>query len=109
MISRREAIETIALGGASMTFSGMAEVQAQTPSSASVPAAFAGQHKTKPLPFDPAKLKGISEKLIKSHLRAESSGSVARLSRDCFRKGRAFRQDCAAGCFSEASAFRTFA
>lgn len=79
MISRREAIETIALGGASLTFSGMAEAQAQTPSSATVPAVFAGQHKTKPLPFDPAKLKGISEKLIKSHHENNYNGAVGAL------------------------------
>src|SRR5260370_31852489 len=29
--------------------------------------AFSGQHSPKPLPFDPAQRKGISEKLIKSH------------------------------------------
>jgi hypothetical protein len=31
-----------------------------------LPMAFAGKH-TKPLPFDPTKLTGISEKLITSH------------------------------------------
>ncbi|MBL8190444.1 MAG: superoxide dismutase [Acidobacteria bacterium] len=79
MISRREAIETIALGGASLTFSNLTEAQAQTPLQAAIPNVFAGQHKTKPLPFDPAKLKGISEKLIKSHHENNYNGAVGAL------------------------------
>ena len=41
--------------------------------------AFVGQHQAKPLPFDPAKLKGISEKLIKSHWENNYSGAVKAL------------------------------
>lgn len=41
--------------------------------------AFRGQHQPKPLPFDAAKLKGISEKLIKSHWENNYSGSVGAL------------------------------
>lgn len=42
----------------------------------SLPPAFAGKHQPKPLPFDPAKLKGISEKLIKSHHENNYTGAV---------------------------------
>src|SRR2546426_6622461 len=41
--------------------------------------AFRGQHQIKPLPFDPAKLKGISEKLIRSHHENNYSGAVRAL------------------------------
>ncbi len=79
MISRREAIETIALGGAGLTFGSLTEAQAQTAVPSASPKAFAGEHKTKPLPFDPAKLKGISEKLIKSHHENNYNGAVGAL------------------------------
>lgn len=39
---------------------------AQASSSALAPA-FAGRHEPKPLAFDPAKLTGLSERLIRSH------------------------------------------
>ena len=38
--------------------------------------AFAGRHETKPPPFDPAKLNGISEKLIRSHDENNYTGAV---------------------------------
>ena len=41
--------------------------------------AFAGQHQPRPLPFDPARLKGISEKLIKSHWENNYTGAVKAL------------------------------
>jgi Fe-Mn family superoxide dismutase len=41
--------------------------------------AFRGQHQPKPLPFDAAKLNGISEKLIRSHWENNYSGSVRAL------------------------------
>ena len=79
MISRREAIETIALGGAGLTLSGLTEAQAQTTPQSSAPKVFAGEHKPKPLPFDPTKLKGISEKLIRSHHENNYTGAVGAL------------------------------
>src|SRR5262245_64989792 len=62
-LSRREAMGTILTAGAGVTLAGTIEAAAQTPAAP----AFRGQHQPKPLPFDAAKLKGISEKLIKSH------------------------------------------
>jgi len=41
--------------------------------------AFRGQHQVQPLPFDPAKLSGISEKLIRSHHDNNYAGSVKAL------------------------------
>jgi len=38
--------------------------------------AFAATHEAKPLPFDPAKLEGLSEKLIRSHWENNYIGSV---------------------------------
>jgi Fe-Mn family superoxide dismutase len=48
---------------------------AQTPAAP----AFGGQHQIKPLSFDPTKLKGISEKLIRSHHENNYSGAVRAL------------------------------
>src|SRR6266496_6206775 len=41
--------------------------------------AFRGQHQPEPLPFDPAKLNGLSEKLIKSHWENNYGGAVKAL------------------------------
>ena len=43
------------------------------------PLAFRGQHKPKPLGFDPSKLKGLSEKLIRSHWENNYGGAVRAL------------------------------
>jgi superoxide dismutase, Fe-Mn family len=44
-----------------------------------VPSAFATVHESKPLPFDPAGLDGLSEKLIRSHWENNYGGSVKAL------------------------------
>src|SRR5262249_47606880 len=72
-ISRREAMGTMLLASAGLTLTGLANAEAQT---AATSKAFAGQHKPRPLPFDPTRLKGISEKLIKSHWENNYSGAV---------------------------------
>jgi superoxide dismutase, Fe-Mn family len=74
-LSRREAMGTIITAGAGVTLAGMTEASAQT----SAPPAFRGQHQPKPLPFDAAKLNGISEKLIKSHWENNYGGAVKAL------------------------------
>jgi len=76
-ISRREALAGIAgLGATVLTLGSEANAQAaQTPPAR----AFAGQHQPKPLPFDAAKLTGISEKLIRSHHENNYTGSVKAL------------------------------
>ncbi len=46
-----------------------------------VPPAYRGQHSVAPLPFDPKKLKGISEKLIVSHHENNYGGAVRNLNK----------------------------
>lgn len=43
--------------------------------------AFAGKHPIAPLPFNPAKLKGLSEKLIRSHYENNYGGAVKNLNK----------------------------
>src|SRR5919108_4280303 len=79
-ISRREAIGAIITVGTGLaTGHGAEAAQSQSPSATATAQAFRGQHEIKPLPFDPAKLKGISEKLIRSHHENNYSGAVRAL------------------------------
>ena len=77
-ISRRNAMETLLVSSAGLTLTSLL-IEAQTPGSASTAPAFRGQHQLKPLPFDPTKLKGISEKLIRSHHENNYGGAVRAL------------------------------
>lgn len=58
---------------------------ATAPGSESAPAgaaaAFAGKHVLKPLPFAPSKLKGLSEKLVRSHHENNYAGAVKNLNK----------------------------
>lgn len=74
-ITRREAIAGVLAAGAGVLASG-GNVEAQTET---LPMAFAGKHQAKPLPFDPAKLTGISEKMIRSHHENNYTGAVKAL------------------------------
>src|SRR5215204_3444023 len=94
-VSRREAMTKVVAGGAGLALlnltgagtaraaeQGAGVAKGQTPAAAAVPQAamaFRGQHRPKPLPFDPAKLKGLSEKLIRSHWENNYGGSVGAL------------------------------
>jgi Fe-Mn family superoxide dismutase len=88
-ISRRDAILKIAAGSAGLALANTdtieaagADIEQQTSATApqSLTArAFRGQHQPKPLSFDPAKLKGLSEKLIRSHWENNYGGSVKAL------------------------------
>lgn len=82
-ITRRDALGAIAVGGATV-------VAAATPRSVfgqgggasaahAAPMAYAGKHEVVPLPFNPTKLKGISEKLIVSHHDNNYAGAVRNL------------------------------
>jgi superoxide dismutase, Fe-Mn family len=77
-ISRRKTIETIIAGGAGLALTGLATAETQT-NVPVIPQVFSGQHQPKPLSFDPAKLKGLSEKLIRSHHENNYSGAVKAL------------------------------
>lgn len=62
-ISRRDLLGGIATAGASVvTLDAFAADRVQTSN-----LAFTGKHQPKPLPFNPAKLAGISEKVVRSH------------------------------------------
>lgn len=74
-ISRRRALQGVLATGASVLAFGSAD-HAQTDS---LPMAFAGKHQPLPLPFDPTKLTGISEKLIRSHHENNYTGAVKAL------------------------------
>src|SRR3954463_9975190 len=85
-LSRRRVLSTIATGGAGLALTEVLSAnrlvgESTTPAQTTGPVvrAFRGQHQPKPLPFDPAKLKGISEKLIRSHWENNYSGSVKAL------------------------------
>jgi Fe-Mn family superoxide dismutase len=75
-ISRRTAIGTFAAGTASVALTSPALAEANA---ASLPPAFSGNHVIKPLRFDPAKLDGLSERLIRSHWDNNYQGSVKAL------------------------------
>ena len=76
-ISRRTALSGM-VSAAAATLLVSNETQAQGVQT-QVSDAFRGQHQPKPLPFDAAKLNGISEKLIRSHWENNYSGSVRAL------------------------------
>ena len=85
-LSRRRVISTLATGGAGLALtealgaSGVNAARANPAQIASpVAPAFRGQHQPQQLPFDPAKLKGLSEKLIKSHWENNYGGAVKAL------------------------------
>ena len=85
-LSRRRVISTLATGGAGLALtelSGASRVNAEriNPTQTAGPSAraFRGQHQPKPLPFDASKLRGLSEKLIKSHWENNYSGAVKAL------------------------------
>lgn len=69
-ITRREFLVTAATGvtvAALNPQTVFANTAKESTMSQNTPSAFAANHELKPLPFDPAKLDGLSEKLIKSH------------------------------------------
>ena len=76
-INRRDAMLAAAAGAASLGFAAAAPALAQA--EAARPPAFAGQHQPKPLRFDPTKLAGLSEKLVKSHWENNYQGAVRAL------------------------------
>jgi Fe-Mn family superoxide dismutase len=92
-LTRREALTTVALGGAALlgscarTAPASAEPAGSPPtvptSGAAAPntAALAGKHEMVPLPFAPGSLNGLSEKLISSHHENNYGGAVKNLNR----------------------------
>lgn len=87
MIGRRDAITTLAAAGAAF----VAGCAAKTPTPAlsrtqggthmTQPRALAGNHSVVPLPFNPASLHGLSERLMTSHHENNYGGAVKNLNR----------------------------
>jgi Fe-Mn family superoxide dismutase len=92
IFSRRKAITSMTAGGAGLALANLIGndaaranerikemTEGQTAATTETARAFRGQHQPKQLPFDPTKLKGISEKLIKSHWENNYGGAVKAL------------------------------
>jgi Fe-Mn family superoxide dismutase len=79
--SRRALLSALG-GGAALALGHEAVAQGVPPSAATEalrPPAFRGQHQPRPLPFDPAKLNGLSEMLVRSHWENNYGGAVKAL------------------------------
>ena len=81
-VTRRKMLEAAAWVGAGAAVA--AELGGTTPvmaeeSAKPRPPAYRGEHAIKPLPFDPSKLPGLSEKLLISHHANNYAGAVKRL------------------------------
>jgi len=83
MLSRRDTLKVLLGGIAAGAWRGrpvMADTSKPTPPAiGESPRAYRGAHVVQPLPFDPAKLKGLSEKLLTSHHQNNYGGAVKRL------------------------------
>ena len=86
--TRRQAMKTIALGSAGVALASYSGPKTTSnagslsePNSNAIQQlrAFRGEHQPRALPFDPAKLKGLSEKLIRSHHENNYTGAVKAL------------------------------
>lgn len=78
-MTRREAIGVLVTGSLSAGLTDLPEWDRLTSVLPQLPPAYRGTNQIKPLPFDPTKLKGLSEKLITSHHQNNYSGAVRRL------------------------------
>ncbi len=86
-ITRREAIVAMAAGGMAIVTTDRISakegneiiMKEQSGSVTQSARAFRGQHQPKPLPFDPSRLKGLSERLIRSHWENNYGGAVRAL------------------------------
>jgi Fe-Mn family superoxide dismutase len=82
-VTRRDALQVV---GAGLLAAGVTVKRAAagpTPTTNAAPRglapAYRGRNEVKPLPFNPAKLKGLSEKLLTSHHQNNYAGAVRRL------------------------------
>lgn len=78
LLSRREALGLVGAAASVASFPSLAQPPAEPTPDPPRPA-FSAAHKPKPLRFDPAKLQGLSEKLIRSHWENNYVGSVKSL------------------------------
>jgi superoxide dismutase, Fe-Mn family len=77
--SKRETLALLGAGAAGVMIAGMAGAQNVATPTPEVRGSMAGGREPKPLPFDAAKLSGLSEKLIRSHWENNYIGSVKTL------------------------------
>ena len=81
-MSRREALGAIAAGTvATMILPATAALAQDAPKPDAPRKVEPGKHDVAPLPFDPSKLAGISEKMIRSHHEKNYSGAVKNLNK----------------------------
>jgi Fe-Mn family superoxide dismutase len=78
LLTRRDALGLFGAAASLASFPSLAQAPAAHAPAAPRPA-FSAAHKPKPLRFDPAKLEGLSEKLIRSHWENNYGGSVKSL------------------------------
>ena len=71
-MSRRDALRGVVAAAGVATLGSIGEAQ----HTEMEPLAFAGKHQAIPLPFNPASLHGISEKLIRSHHENNYTGAA---------------------------------
>jgi Fe-Mn family superoxide dismutase len=75
-VTRRAALVSLAAAGTALAID---PPNAQAPAAPPPARAFRGVHEPRPLPFDPARLKGLSEKLLRSHWENNYRGAVGAL------------------------------
>jgi superoxide dismutase, Fe-Mn family len=91
-VTRRDVITAMATGGVGLALTNLVNAKEtlanggnaimsmeQTKDATQTARAFSGQHQPKALSFDPAKLKGLSEKLIRSHWENNYGGAIKAL------------------------------
>jgi Fe-Mn family superoxide dismutase len=81
ILTRREVLGTVAAigAGAALVSTLTGDAATAEPNPSATPPAYRGEHAIKPLPFDPTKLTGLSEKLLVSHHVNNYGGAVKRL------------------------------
>src|SRR5262245_14064988 len=77
-VDRREFAKTAALAAVASAAASSVGSAAETPPAPPATKS-SGPYQTKPMPFDPSKVKGISEKLLTSHYENNYTGAVKRL------------------------------
>ena len=78
-VTRRVVLQTVVWGGAGAVLASNLPGGTAMAAEAGKPPAYRGEQAIKPLPFDPTKLKGLSEKLLVSHHDNNYAGAVKRL------------------------------
>jgi Fe-Mn family superoxide dismutase len=77
--AKRDTLTLLGAGAAGLLVSGVSGAQKVNSAAPEVRGSMTGGREPKPLPFDPAKLNGLSQKLIRSHWENNYIGSVRTL------------------------------